>query len=177
MEQKTALRILNEWDKKGRHVFRKKDLGIIFDESGRTFDQTLSRLVASGVLERPAYGIYIFTLSRHLGSATIEHIARNLRRGEFTYESLESALSQWGVISQIPMDRITYMTTGRSGEYKTPYGVIEFTHTKRPVHEIAANVIERADHAVPIATKEFAYKNLRAVGRNLDLVNMEELDA
>ncbi len=41
---------------------------------------------------------------------------------------LESALSEYGVISQIPIDRLTIMTTGRKGHYKTPYGTIEFTH-------------------------------------------------
>jgi len=177
MKQKDVLIILNYWDKQGRYVFRKRDLGVVFGESGRTLDQTLVRLVKSGVLERPTSGVYLFSLSRHIGSTTIEHIARNLRRGEFTYESLESALSQWGVISQIPLDHITYMTTGRRGEYKTPYGVIEFTHTKIPLHEIIANVIERDGHALPLATKAFAHKNLCSVGRNLNLVDKEELNA
>ncbi|MDV7106381.1 hypothetical protein R3X26_18525 [Vibrio sp. TH_r3] len=31
-------------------------------------------------------------------------------------------LSDFGVISQIPVDRLTVMTTGRSGEFKTPLG-------------------------------------------------------
>ena len=72
-------------------MFRKCDLAIVLDESGRTLDQTLARLVKAGVLERPAHGVYLFAHSRNTGPATIEHIARNLRRGELTYESLESA--------------------------------------------------------------------------------------
>lgn len=39
-------------------------------------------------------------------------------RGEYNYISLESALSEYGIISQIPIDRLTIMTTGRKGEYK-----------------------------------------------------------
>lgn len=175
MKQEDALHILLEWDKQGRHVYRKIDLGVLFGESGAKLDQTLARLTKAGVLERAAYGVYVFAASRHLGVLTIEDIARNLRRGDLTYESLESALSQWGVISQIPPDRITLMTTGRSGEYKTPYGVIEFTHTKVPIDIIMQNTIERPGHALPLATKAFAYKNLKSVGRNLHLVDQEEL--
>ena len=121
--------------------------------------------------------MYVFAHSRHLGPTTIEHIARNLRRGELTYESLESALSRHGVISQIPINRLTLMTTGRSGEYRTPYGVIEFTHTKQPVANILPELIERENHALPLASKQLAYANLRSVRRNLDLVDEGELHA
>jgi predicted transcriptional regulator of viral defense system len=175
MKQAEAIQRLAYWDKKGRYVFRKQDLSIVFDEMGKTFDQTLARLVKSGVLQRAAYGVYVFAASRHIGVATIEHIARNLRRGHIIYESLESALSQYGVISQIPIDRITLMTTGRSGEYHTPYGVIEFTHTKVHPNTLAAHLIQRSERLLPIATKHYSYANLQSVGRNLDMVDKEEL--
>ncbi|MEG0476087.1 MAG: DUF6088 family protein [Raoultibacter sp.] len=176
MKQADALKELAYWDKQGRYVFRKSDLSIVFDEYGRTLDQTLVRLTKNGMLERVARGVYVFAMSRHIGFATVEHIARNLRRGELTYETLESALSAYGVISQIPIDRLTLMTTGRSGEYKTPYGVIEFTHTKAPINTIVENVIERENHAIPIANKYYAYTNLQSVGRSLDLIDQEELN-
>lgn len=177
MKQADALNILQSWDAKGRYVFRKRDLEIAFDESARTLDQTLARLVRSGMLERAAHGVYVFAYSRNIGPATIESIARNLRRGELTYESLESALSRYGVISQIPLDRLTLSTTGRSGEYRTPYGVIEFTHTKLPVKAIIPRLVEREGHALPLATKQLAFENLRSARRNLDLVDEGELHA
>ncbi len=62
--------------------------------------------------------VYPFTLSRHKGGNTIEYVAKSLRRGEYNYISLESALSKYGVISQIPIDRLTVMTTGRKGTLK-----------------------------------------------------------
>lgn len=177
MKLKDALTVLQDWDVRGRYVFRKSDLGIILDESGRMLDQTLARLVRAGVLERPAHGVYLFAYSRNIGPVTIEHIARNLRRGELTYESLESALSLHSVISQIPVDRLTLMTTGRSGEYRTPYGVIEFTHTKQPVERILPELVEREGHALPLASKRLAYDNLRSARRNLDLIDEGELHA
>jgi len=176
MKLNDAQKVLSAWDKRGRYVFKKCDLEIILGEGGKTLDQTLSRLVKAGLLVRAAHGVYLYSHSAHIGPATIEDIARNLRRGEITYESLESALSQYGVISQIPLGRITLMTTGRSGEYRTPYGVIEFTHTKAPAEQIMHNIVERPGHSLPIAKKEYAYKNLRSVGRNLDLVDTEELN-
>ena len=70
---------------------------------------------------------------------TLENVAKAMRRGEYNYVSLESALSEYGVISQIPM-RLTVMTTGRKGEVNTPFGTIEFTHTSRPIHDILDDI-------------------------------------
>ena len=36
----------------------------------------------------------------------IEQIAKTLRRGEYNYVSLESILSEYGLISQIPIDSL-----------------------------------------------------------------------
>jgi hypothetical protein len=113
-------------------------------------------------------------LSQHRGKDTLELIARTLRRGAYNYVSLESALSEWGAISQIPVGRLTVMTTGRKGEYKTPYGVIEFTHTKRPLTEVLASGVERG-RPLRIASKQAALRDLKRVGRNTHLLIAEEL--
>ncbi|ENV2994162.1 hypothetical protein ACFJZ3_003863 [Vibrio vulnificus] len=121
-------------------------------------------------LERVARGTYLYTLSKDRFSAnTLEIIAKTLRRGEYSYVSLESALSEYGVISQIPVDRLTVMTTGRKGEYKTQYGVIEFTHTKKSVPDIIDNV-RSVGRPLRIATKEAAIRDLKRVGRNVHLI-------
>ena len=175
MKQTLAIKELQKLDLLGKYVYRKVDLELAFQESGQTLDSTITRLVKSGILERPAHGVYVYTLSTHSGSHTLELIARQLRRGEMVYESLESALSQWGVISQIPIDRITLMTSGKSGVYQTRFGVIEFVHTKVNPNEIVDHLIQREKHQVPIADKHLAYRNLKSVGRNLDLVDKGEL--
>ena len=135
-----------------------------------TLSQSLSRLVKKGILIRAARDAYVFAKSAHIDGTILEEIAATLRRGEYTFESLESALSQWGRISQIPVNRITLMTTGRRGVYHTPFGTIEFTHTTRPVEEIVANTIVRQGHPLPIASEDYALKNLRSTRRSLDLV-------
>lgn len=113
---------------------------------------------------------------RVLGADLLERVAKTLRRGEYNYISLESALSEYGVISQVSVGRITVVTTGRKGEYKTPYGVIEFTHTKRSVTDILAGVLDRG-HPLRIATKEAALRDLKRVGRNTHLIDPEEARA
>ncbi len=177
MKNSTALKRLNTWDKQGRQVFAYADLAKIFhDDSPRAFKAGLRRLVAEEILLRPVRGIYVNALSQGKGGETIEHIARALRRGDFNYLSLESALSEYGAISQIPMDRLTVMTTGRRGEYSTPFGVIEFTHTKRRPGAILPGIRD-VGRPLKLATPEAAWRDLKRVGRNTHLVDERELAA
>ncbi|EIO4564390.1 hypothetical protein LQM11_005065 [Vibrio parahaemolyticus] len=167
-----ALERLHKFDRRGIHVYRKSDLRrLFFDDSLTAFQQSLPRLVKAGVLERVCNGVYVFSYSRHKDGYTIEYIAKCLRRGEYNYISLESALSEYSVISQVMLDRITIMTTGRKGEFKTPYGVIEFTHTKRDDIDIISNTIT-SDRPLRIASKETAIRDLKRVGRNTHLLVM-----
>ncbi|RYN14600.1 hypothetical protein PG2022B_0086 [Bifidobacterium animalis subsp. animalis] len=159
----------------GLYVYRKRDLAIPFRESGRQLTATISSLCKAGILERVARGIYIFPYSKHIAAATLDDIAKVLRPGKLVWESLESALSQWGVISQIPLGHVTYMTTGREGEFDTRFGTIEFTHSDLKPSRIIPNLIMRKGR-LPLASKRFAYENLKATGRNLHLVDHEELE-
>lgn len=117
--------------------------------------------------------IYVNPFADISKTNTVESIARALRRGEYNYVSLESMLSEYGAISKIPVSRLTVMTTGRKGVFHTPYGTIEFTHTKRSVIEILQNTMV-VDRPLRIATKETALRDLKRVGRNLSMVNMKE---
>ncbi len=157
-------------DTQGVHVFTKKDLAKVFrEDSAHALDASLVRLVNNGVLSRVAKGVYVNALSPNRGLDTIELIAVALRRGEYSYVSLECALSDYGVISQIPM-RLTVMTTGRRGEYRTPFGTIEFTHTARPWLDVVDGVRD-VGRPLRFATKETAYRDLKRVGRNMDLID------
>ncbi|MBD2814741.1 type IV toxin-antitoxin system AbiEi family antitoxin domain-containing protein [Xenorhabdus sp. Flor] len=170
MNQTTAIQRLSKFDQQGRYVFTTKDLAKIFSEdSKRAFEAGLHRLVKHGVLSRAYKGIYVFSLSQRKGLNTLELIAKAMRRGEYNYVSLESALSEYGAISQIPIDRLTVMTTGRKGTYKTPFGIIEFTHTKRSAPNIICNIKE-VGRPLRLASKQAAYRDLKRVGRNTHLV-------
>lgn len=67
------------------------------------------------------------------------------------------------------------MTTGRKGEYTTPYGIIEFTHTKRPVISILDGIYD-AGRPLRFAKKDTALRDLKRVGRNLHLVDKNALN-
>ena len=175
MNQAIAIERLSELDKQGRYVFALQDMAKIFPEDhGKTLQAGLNRLTKQGFLIRAIKGIYVFALSRQKGKDTLELIARTMRRGEYSYLSLESALAEYGVISQVPIDRLTVMTTGRKGEYKTPFGTIEFTHTKRSAAQIIDS-IKTVGRPLRLATKEAAWRDLKRIGRNTHLVNEQAI--
>ncbi len=170
MKVQTALKVLSELDGKGRYVYAAQDLATIFsqDQPG-TLNAGLARLVKYGILMRATRGVYLFAHSRHIGIDSIDLIARTLRRGCYNYISLESALSLYGLISQVPTDRLTVMTTGREGEFATPFGVIEFTRTKRAIAQIVESVVNM-NRPLRVANQECALRDLKRVGRNTHLV-------
>ncbi|MBO2620219.1 type IV toxin-antitoxin system AbiEi family antitoxin [Shewanella algae] len=170
MDISTALQRLHSFDRKGIYVYTKGNLRrLFFDDTAEAFKQSLPRLIKQGILERPCRGVYLFALSRR-DSYAVEHIACALRRGEYNYVSLESALSEYGAISQIPISYITVMTTGRKGVFKTPYGTIEFTHTQRDDMDILHNTIKTPQRPLRMATEAAALRDLKRVGRNLHML-------
>ena len=171
----SALTTLHELDVKGRYVYTSKNLAKLFSNDSRdAFQAGLKRLVKNRILQRVARGVYVFAYSRNINADTVEEIAKSLRRGHFNYVSLESALSIYGAIAQVPIDRLTVVTTGREGEFKTPFGVIEFTHTKRSVSEITHNIVQTGQ-PLRRATRQTAFRDLKRVGRNLHLVDESEI--
>ena len=161
-----------------RYIYTRDDLRIAFpDEADKTLEKTIEKLVKEQILSRPARGVYLFELSRNKNNGyLLEAIARTLRQNEQSYVSLESALSEYGVISQIPISHLTVMTTGRAGKVETPYGVIEFTHTKRGFMDIVERCQDIPGRPLPLATKEAAYADLKRVGRNLNMVDTDMLE-
>jgi len=97
----------------------------------------LGRAVKNGTLERVCRGFYVYKKISYPGELILYHLAGRLRSDVFCYLSLESVLSENGIISQIPINCVTLMTTGRSGIINCgKFGRIEFTHTKKPPADI-----------------------------------------
>jgi len=176
MTREEAIQKLAEWDLKGRCVFATQDLARLFPgDSPGAFHKGLDRLVKAGILQRVCRGVYLNPNAASRDRFLLDRIALTLRRGEYSYLSLESMLSELGVISQIPMDRLTIMTTGRKGEYRTPYGVIEFNHTKRPINDILEHSYHPQGRPMRITDAATAWRDLKRVGRNPHLVDREAL--
>jgi hypothetical protein len=132
----------------------------------------MKRLTDQGVLIRAARGVYVNSLARSLPADVRRGLLRFLRRREVSYVSLESKLSEAGAISQIAT-ALTCMTTGSPGTFETPWGIIEFTHTDRDI-DLEKDVYRRDDGTLE-ATVARAARDLRRVGRNVDLIDPETL--
>ncbi len=88
--------------------------------------------------------------------------------------SLETALSDAGVISQIPMNWITVMSSGRShivncGEF----GRIEFVHTKKRPENLTDHLIYDSQCRLWRASVALAIKDMRAARRSTDLIDWD----
>lgn len=171
------IRRLAELDRRGIYVLPRRDIEKLFPEEGeKAMEKSLQRMAADGLLQRVAKGLYVNPSASSKNRWVAEEIAKALRPGCLSYVSLESILSEYGAISQIPIDRLTVMTTGRSGVHKTPYGTIEFTHTKRPRSEILDRTQASKGRPLRIAIRSAAVSDLLRVGRNANMIIEEELE-
>ena len=176
MKRADAVSALRSFDGKGLSFFSSTSLGTLFNESGPTLRSTIRSLIAAGILQRVSRNLYHYSWSSSPEEHLAEQAAVFLRRGHYCFESLESAASKWGIVSQVPIDRITVMTTGREGEFRTPFGTIEFVHTSAGSDEILSNTVERPGNPLRIATKEYTLKNMRTCRRSMHLVDCEAAD-
>ena len=177
MKRMELIQKLADLDRRGVYVLAKRDIEKLFPSDGvKAMEQSLTRMVDDGILNRAARGLYVNPSASSKNRWIAEEIAKALRPGSLSYVSLESILSEYGVISQIPIDRLTVMTTGSSGLVETPYGTIEFTHTKRGVAEIVKRTLAVKGRPLRIATKWAAVRDLLRVGRNVNMMAPDELE-
>ena len=177
MKKIDLIRGLAELDGVGVYVLAKRDIEKLFPkEQEKALEKSLQRMVCDKLLVRAAKGVYVNPAASSKNSRVIEDIARVLRPGCFSYVSLESMLAEYGVISQIPVSRITVMTTGAKGSYDTPYGTIEFTHTKRRPMDIILRTMRVTGRPLRIAQKMAAIQDLLRVGRNTNMISNSELE-
>ena len=173
MKLTEAVSVLQAFEERGRCVYRTRDLRKLFtDSSSAAFRATIHRLKAAGRLTSACRDVYVFRDGRASRMHLLDEIAATARRGDICYVSLESALAEYGLISQIPVGRITVMTDGRSSELVTPFGVIEFTHSARDKADLLKRSVD-VGRPLLLATRNAALSDLRRVGRNLHLLKSD----
>jgi hypothetical protein len=134
----------------------------------------LSRATKAGLLKRICRGIYLYPVSGYAAGNLLFHAAARLRADEFNYISLETALSDAGVISQVPMNWITLMSSGRSHVVNCgDHGHIEFVHTEQRPENLAGELSFDADRHLWRASVRQAVRDMKATRRNMDLVDEE----
>jgi len=169
------IRKLSDLDRRKISVLARRDIEKMFpDEGVKSMEKSLQRMVSDGLLERVAKGLYLNPAASSKNRWLMEEIAKALRPGCLSYVSLESILSEYGAISQIPIRRMTVMTTGRSGVHETPFGTIEFTHTKRSRSNILGCTLAPKGRPLRIATRSVAVRDLLRVGRNTNMLIDDE---
>jgi len=95
-----------------------------------------------------------------------------LRANEFNYISLETVLSDAGVISQIPMNWITLMSSGRSHVVNCgEFGRIEFIHTRKRPENLTGHLTYDSQCRLWRASVALAIKDMKATKRNTDLID------
>jgi hypothetical protein len=157
--------------KSGGGIHTTSELAFMMGESYRpTFTKFLADCVKKGIIRRVANGVFESTLTPPDRSTAIYKIIKKLRGAVLSYISLESQLSYTGEISQIVMDRVTVVTKGRSGTFFTPYGTIEFTHTKKPINTVFPNLYLDTDINMYRAKSEQAIADLKDCNRNVQML-------
>ena len=134
----------------------------------------LSRATKSGLLRRVCRGIYFYPVRDYPLENILFHTAARLRAGEFNYLSLETVLSEAGVISQLPINWISLMTSGRSHVVDCgDFGHIEFVHTAQQANEVSAELSYDAERHLWTASVRQALRDMKATRRSMHLIDEE----
>jgi hypothetical protein len=154
-------------------LFTPSDLrSILPGHSEIAFKTLMSRVVSEGHLTRLCRGLYLYEKANPDRGLILPHAAAKLRPLSLNYLSLETVLSDAGVISQIPINRIMLMSSGRSGVIDCGrWGSIEFVKTRQRPEELIANIKYDPRTRLWRATVAQALRDMRVTHRNLDLVD------
>lgn len=155
------------------YLFTLEDLrALLPDSSDAAFKTLLSRAVAGGYLARVCRGLYLYEHVDYPRGLVLFHAAARLRADTFNYISLETALSDAGAISQIPINCITLMSAGRSSTIRCgAWGTIEFVHTRKRPNDVASQLHYDPRCHLWRASASLAAQDMRATRRNTDLID------
>jgi len=169
--------VLSDLADSEHYLFTLDDLQAVLPKQSRgAFKAMLSRSEREGLLRRVCRGLYLYPKVTVPAGLLLYHAAARLRANQFNYISLESALSDAGIISQIPMNWITLMSSGRSYVLQCGgFGHIEFVHTKKQAATIADQLTYDARCRLWRASVALAFKDMKVARRNMDLIDKDAL--
>lgn len=172
---KELARLLEKLASEEHYLFSLNDMRNALPwESPGAFKVLLSRTEKSGLLRRVCRGIYLYPRVAYPAGLLLFHTAAKLRADSFNYLSLETVLSDAGVISQIPLNWITLMSSGRSHILNcAEFGHIEFIHTKRRSGDVADQLSYDQSCHLWRASVKLALLDLKLTRRSTDLIDWE----
>jgi hypothetical protein len=159
------------------NLFSVNDLRpILYTLQAEAFRAVLWRAERSGMLQRVCRGLYLYDQVPFKRGMVLYKAVNKLRPLAFNYLSLESVLCDAGVISQMMLDRLTIMSSGRSSLVDCGvWGTLEFVHTRQKAAALAPQLRWDADGGLWRASPAKAWQDLQWARRNLDLVDKELL--
>ena len=166
-------RIIEQLATDEHYLFSLSDLrAALPDHTAGAFKTLISRAEQSGLLRRVCRGIYRYPRVNFPAGLLLFHVAALLRAGDFNYISLETALSDAGAISQIPINWITVMSSGRSNLIRCgEFGTIEFVHTMKNPAELAEQLTYDPLCHLWRASLTLAVEDMKATRRSTDLID------
>ena len=160
------------------YLFTLCDMRSLFPKlSDSAFKTLMTRAVRSELLTRLCRGIYLYKPALPKDGLLLYHVAARLRANNFNYISLETVLSDVGVISQIPLNWISIMSSGRSNIISCgEFGSIEYIHTRQNPELIMHQLTY--DHSCGLwrANVQLAIRDMKATHRNCDLIDWSIVD-
>jgi len=175
---KQLKRVLDSVADEDNYLFLLADLrGALPDHRYGALRAVVSRAERDGLLQRVCRGLYLYPGVDYPRGLLLYHAAAKLRAHAFNYISLESALSDAGVISQIPMHWVTLMSSGRRQIVDCgDFGTIEFVHTQKQPAVLQSELTYDARCHLWRATVALALRDMKATKRNMDLIDWQALN-
>lgn len=173
------IKILFDWLRKNANnkhfLFSFQDLRALFPNlTDAAFKALINRAAKLGYLYRVCRGLYAYQDAIPADGLFLFHVAAYLRRDEFNYISLETVLSDLGVISQVPINRIFIMSSGRSNSISCgEFGAIEFVHTNQKPEEVMDNLVYDQDCGMWRANLKLALRDMKMTKRSCDLIDWD----
>lgn len=170
--------ILSRLASSEHYLFLLSDLRALLPQhSDGAFKTLLSRANKCGLLVRVCRGVYLYPAVKYPKGLLLYHVAALLRADDFNYISLETALSDVGGISQIPMNWITIMSSGRSSRVKCgSFGTIEFVHTQKRAETMVGQLIYDQRCHLWRAGVLLALQDMKKTRRSMDLIDWTAVD-
>lgn len=155
------------------YLFTLADLRTALPElSPGAFRVLMSRAEKSHLFKRVCRNLYLYPNVPYHKGLVLFHAAARLRADEFNYLSLESVLSEAGVISQVPINWITVMSSGRRNVISCgEWGTIEFVHTANKPDDVCAQLEYDGRCHLWRASVALALRDMKATRRNLELID------
>ncbi len=173
------IKVLQNWllhnANQDRYLFLFQDLRVLFPLlSNASYKTLLSRATTAGYLTRVCRGLYTYKKAIPPTGLFLFHAAALLRTTKFNYISLETVLSDAGVISQIPINYISIMSSGRSTTISCgTFGSIEFIHTSKKPTAVMKDLFYDGLCRLWRANVARAIKDMKKTDRNCDLIDWD----